>query len=179
MHCRGQTLGTIETIVRNQFDSALGELPTESESLLDKLLQLLAQSHGVNNPAKIERLHSLLSLSQDWLDVLRSGEAGYDRFMLKTKQLACGTLVGVGRRSLELDQTQFDWVIVDEAGRAQASELMVALQSAKRVLLVGDHKQLPPFYQNGHIKHASKQLEVSQEAFLESDFERAFKACGG
>lgn len=179
MNQRNQTLETIETIVRQQLNSALGELPTDSELLLDKLLQLLAQSHGVNNPVKVGCLQRLLSLSQEWLDVLRSGEAGYERFMLKTKQLACGTLVGVGRRSLELDQTQFDWVIVDEAARAQASELMVALQSAKRVLLVGDHKQLPPFYQNGHIKHASKILEVSQDAFRESDFERAFKACGG
>ncbi|HFJ4328374.1 TPA: AAA domain-containing protein [Serratia liquefaciens] len=178
-HQRNQTVETIETIVRQQFNSAFGELPTNSELLLDKLLQILAQNHGVNNPVKVDRLHRLLSLSQEWLDVLRSGEAGYDRFMLKTKQLACGTLVGVGRRSLELDQSQFDWVIVDEAGRAQASELMVALQSAKRVLLVGDHKQLPPFYQNGHIKHASKLLDVSKEAFVESDFERAFNACGG
>ncbi|WP_233956208.1 AAA domain-containing protein [Pectobacterium versatile] len=179
MNQRNQTLEKIETIIRQQFNGAFGELPTDSELLLDKLLHVLAQSHGVNNPVKVDRLHRLLSLSQEWLDVLRSGEAGYERFMLKTKQLACGTLVGVGRRSLELDQTQFDWVIVDEAGRAQASELMVALQSAKRVLLVGDHKQLPPFYQNGHIKHASKLLDVSREAFQESDFERAFKACGG
>ncbi|AWH88230.1 AAA domain-containing protein [Limnobaculum parvum] len=179
MNQRNQTVETIETIVRQQFNNTLGELPTDSELLLDKLLQMLAQNHAVNNPVKVERLHQLLSLSQEWLDVLRSGEAGYERFMLKTKQLACGTLVGVGRRSLELDHSQFDWVIVDEAGRAQASELMVALQSAKRVLLVGDHKQLPPFYQNEHIKHASRLLEVSQEAFQESDFERAFKACGG
>lgn len=179
MDQRNRTLETIETMIRQQFEGAVGDMPTDSDLLLDKLLQVLAQSHGVNNPVKVDRLHRLLSLSQEWLDVLRSGEAGYERFMLKTKQLACGTLVGVGRRSLELEQTEFDWVIVDEAGRAQASELMVALQSAKRVLLVGDHKQLPPFYQNGHIKHASKLLDVSTEAFRESDFERAFKACGG
>lgn len=48
-----------------------------------------------------------------------------------------GTLVGVGNRRLELAESSFDWVIVDEAGRAQAAELMVALQSGKRVLLVG------------------------------------------
>ncbi|MBN7283994.1 MULTISPECIES: AAA domain-containing protein [Vibrio] len=179
MSNRDQTLHIIDTIVRKQFDSIVGDMPIESSLLLDKVLHILAQSHGVNNPAKVDRLHRLLTLSQEWLDVLRSGEAGYERFMLKTKQLACGTLVGVGRRSLELEHTQFDWVIVDEAGRAQASELMVAMQSAKRILLVGDHKQLPPFYQNGHIKHASKLLEVSQEAFLESDFEKAFEACDG
>ncbi|MBD2812475.1 NERD domain-containing protein [Xenorhabdus sp. Vera] len=174
-----KVFNTIEKIIRSQFDSAIGELPHEPELILDKLLDILAASHGVNNPDHLQRLRDVLDLSQEWLDVLQSGEAGYERFMLKTKQLVCGTLVGVGRRSLELQDTQFDWVIIDEAGRAQASELMVAMQCAKRVLLVGDHKQLPPFYHKAHLRLASKKLEVNSEIFDESDFERAYKACDG
>jgi len=99
--------------------------------------------------------------------------------MVQTKQLVCGTLVGVGQRRLGIEHTQFDWVIVDEAGRAQASELMIALQSGKRVLLVGDHKQLPPFYHKSHLKLAAKKLGATESIFHESDFERAFKACNG
>ncbi|MGQ0519405.1 AAA domain-containing protein, partial [Bacillus sp. D-CC] len=40
----------------------------------------------------------------------------------------------------------FDWVIIDESARSISSELAIAMQSAKRILLVGDHKQLPPLY---------------------------------
>ena len=37
-------------------------------------------------------------------------------------------------------------VIVDEAARSISSELAIAMQSGSRILLVGDHKQLPPLY---------------------------------
>ncbi|MCR2102054.1 AAA family ATPase [Campylobacter upsaliensis] len=38
----------------------------------------------------------------------------------------------------------FDVAIVDEAGRATLSELLVPCIKAKRIILVGDHKQLAP-----------------------------------
>lgn len=44
-----------------------------------------------------------------------------------------------------LRDVRFDYVIVDEAARATPAELMVALVVGKRFVLVGDHKQLPPF----------------------------------
>ncbi|MBE7492929.1 MAG: protein kinase [Planctomycetes bacterium] len=44
-----------------------------------------------------------------------------------------------------LRDVQFDWVIVDEAAKATAAEVLVSLVVGKRFVLVGDHKQLPPF----------------------------------
>jgi hypothetical protein len=38
----------------------------------------------------------------------------------------------------------FDWVIVDEAGRATPLELLMAMVRGRSIVLVGDHKQLPP-----------------------------------
>ncbi|MBL4799519.1 MAG: AAA family ATPase [Oleispira sp.] len=40
---------------------------------------------------------------------------------------------------------QFDWVIIDEAARANAAELIGPLMLGNRRILVGDHHQLPPF----------------------------------
>ena len=39
----------------------------------------------------------------------------------------------------------FDWVIVEEAAKATGPELAGALALGNRVLLIGDHRQLPPF----------------------------------
>ena len=39
----------------------------------------------------------------------------------------------------------FDCVIVDEAGRTNPLELVMAIVRGKSIVLVGDHKQLPPF----------------------------------
>nr|WP_245214179.1 AAA domain-containing protein [Pseudomonas aeruginosa] len=89
-------------------------------------------------------MNNLIGISQDWIDVLGSGAANYDKFLVKTSQLVCGTLVGIGAGGIHIEEMEFDWVIVDEAGRAQASELMIAMQCGRRVLLVGDHKQLAP-----------------------------------
>lgn len=40
---------------------------------------------------------------------------------------------------------QFDWSIVEEAGRATGTELLAPLMLSHRRLLIGDPKQLPPF----------------------------------
>ena len=59
----------------------------------------------------------LLEMSQEWMDVLRGGEAGFDRFMFKSKRLVCGNSCWMcGNRRLELAESSFGWVIVDEAG---------------------------------------------------------------
>ncbi len=168
-----------QTVIHSMFANELSESLVYDQTLMTQLADLIAVQRCYNNPENLERFLQLLEMSQEWMDVLQGGEAGFDRFMLKSKQLVCGTLVGVGRRRLELTESSFDWVIVDEAGRAQAAELMVALQSGKRVLLVGDHKQLPPFYHQQHLKLAAKKLELGRGIFYESDFERAFKATTG
>lgn len=44
------------------------------------------------------------------------------------------------------DMTQsFDWSILEEAGKAHGFDLALPLQAGHRWLLIGDHKQLPPY----------------------------------
>jgi len=40
---------------------------------------------------------------------------------------------------------RFDWSIIEEAGKAHGFDMAVALQESHRLLLIGDHFQLPPF----------------------------------
>ena len=39
---------------------------------------------------------------------------------------------------------QFDWAIVDEAGRATLPEMLVPIVQSERIIMVGDERQLPP-----------------------------------
>ena len=39
----------------------------------------------------------------------------------------------------------FDWAIIEEAGKAHGFDLALPLQAGHRWLLIGDHKQLPPY----------------------------------
>ncbi|MET4044912.1 serine/threonine protein kinase/DNA polymerase III delta prime subunit [Bradyrhizobium sp. RT6a] len=40
---------------------------------------------------------------------------------------------------------RFDWSIIEEAAKAHGFDMAVALQESHRILLIGDHHQLPPF----------------------------------
>lgn len=63
--------------------------------------------------------------------------------------------------------------------RGQFLQLAIAMQSAKRILLVGDHKQLPPLYSPEHAKALGRKLGFTKnriEVNLKSDFERLFKS---
>lgn len=139
----------------------------------------VARNHQVTNQLALQRLNALINISQDWIDVLGSGAANYDRFLVKTSQLVCGTLVGIGAGNIHIDEMEFDWVIIDEAGRAQASELMIAMQCGRRVLLVGDHKQLAPMYEKKHIREVARKLQIDEREAVKTDFERAFEVNNG
>jgi ATP-dependent RNA/DNA helicase IGHMBP2 len=49
----------------------------------------------------------------------------------------------------------FDLVIVDEAAKASVPEAMVAANSAKRLAMVGDHKQLLPYLDDSYYEHSA------------------------
>lgn len=154
------------------YDFNLPEIT--NPSYWSELTNHIAMRHGVTNQIAIRRLNQLIGISKDWIDVLASASSSFDRFFVKSSQLVAGTLVGMGAKWLNLEEQEFDWVIVDEAGRAQASELMIALQCAKRVLLVGDHCQLPPFYEQAHVRHVARLLGITEAEVTKTDFERAF-----
>lgn len=65
------------------------------------------------------------------------------------------------------DLDAFDLVIVDEAARATLSELMVAALRGTRVILVGDHKQLPP-----HLEDLRRD-QLRAAGFEERDVKRS------
>lgn len=62
--------------------------------------------------------------------------------ILHSSQVICSTLIGARHNLLE--DINFDTLIIDEASQALEPECWAAILKAKRVILVGDHKQLPP-----------------------------------
>lgn len=90
------------------------------------------------------------------LGAFRSPNANFTEFLAKSRTVVAGTLVGIGKRYTGVVDNIFDWVIVDETGRATSSELAVAMQVGHRVLLVGDHFQLPPTFSK-EVKDTIKQ----------------------
>ena len=57
-------------------------------------------------------------------------------------EVICATLIGIENRNLA--NLKFETVIIDEASQALEPECWNAIQKAEKVVLVGDHLQLPP-----------------------------------
>jgi serine/threonine protein kinase len=170
---RARLLETFEDICRSKYGYELGQKSVGE--VVDELLDQIQSSHGVDSPQAIRRLKDLLALSDDWLRTLGEPSANFAEFLARSRTIVAGTLVGIGRRAAGVVQNFYDWVIIDEAARATPSELAVAMQAGRRILLVGDHKQLPPNFSEEVRERVAARLGVSQssEAF-HSDFERLF-----
>ncbi len=141
---------------------------------LSAALNIIAERSQIHNPQRIERMVGVVKVAHHWFQRLVTDENGYAAFAARTRQLVVGTLVGIGSGAYQLDKNSFDLVLIDEAGRATFSELAIAMQSAKRILLVGDHKQLAPSYDAAHIREVCRNLGVTPEEATRTDFERAF-----
>lgn len=145
-----------------------------------EVIQYLCSRYSVR-PDEADKAIALANISGDMLDVLETDRVNYDEFFARSRQLVTGTCVGIGQRHLGIADNQYDWVIIDEAARSIASELAIAMQSGKRVLLVGDHQQLPPLYSDAHKNALALKLGLADEdidldAVLQSDFARAFES---
>ncbi|GAA4619440.1 hypothetical protein GCM10023195_87890 [Actinoallomurus liliacearum] len=64
--------------------------------------------------------------------------------LIRYADVVAATCIGAASRP-ELADVDFDVAIVDEAGQIGTNTALVPLVRARRAVLVGDHKQLPPF----------------------------------
>ena len=142
---------------RSRHGSAGGAVPgagrkgTPGENLnfgkrrADAILKDLAGSDLAQEAsgALATRLKSLASLG---------GEAtrAADQRLVEGLVLRAANLVFATTNSGDLERLleergQFDWAIIEEAGKATGVELLLPLLLSYRRLMIGDHRQLPPF----------------------------------
>jgi serine/threonine protein kinase len=168
----------IKHVVDEKFDFKL--LKDDLENTSTKLWRTLESNYAIQ-PKESSRARALCKISRDMLEVLEGERVNYDEFFARSRQLVTGTCVGIGQRHIGIAENQYDWVIIDEAARSISSELAIAMQAGKRILLVGDHHQLPPLYTTPHKKALARKLgvysdDIDLDELLQSDFERAFES---
>jgi serine/threonine protein kinase len=170
-------LGSFDDICRDLYDEPVDGVPA---TVIANLESRLIGQHSVASPDAVHRLRKLIRLSEDWLAALGSPQANFSEFLAKSRTVVAGTLVGVGHRASGVVQNLYDWVIIDEAGRAAPSELAVAMQTGHRILLVGDHKQLPPTFSQEVREAIRARYSVDDDSpVFGSDFERIFESAYG
>ena len=83
----------------------------------------------------------------------RERERGCVNELVRGSKVVLATLHGAG--GYQLRNTTFDVVIIDEASQALEAQCWIPLLSAKKVILAGDHLQLPPTIKSTQPKNTS------------------------
>lgn len=129
--------------LKKQATLFLGENPPDKPSEIKVVLKKVA--------TQIDRNGYLTSFSESWLDCLHRNSDDLSSRLAKYVNLVCATTIGIASDEYfgdgkPLEQKQFDLLIIDEAGKVTEPQFLVAATRAKKWVIVGDHKQLPPYY---------------------------------
>ena len=147
------------------------QLATHSDAELREWSQLL-----LGDPQR-EALGQLMTLSEDWR--MRFGQSDdFNAAIIASSAVVAGTCVGFCREEAAL-RTVFDLCIVDEAGKATTTELLVPLAQSRRAVLLGDHHQLPAVLDHAlRSEELQERFGLNQQQLDEQLFERLTKDLG-
>lgn len=126
-------------------------------------------------PEEIARAKAEVSLLDDWLALLRTGLGErkvepplWNLFMRNVNVVGCTCMYAGKKRFVqqfarEAGRPPFDLVVVDEVSKATPTELLVPCLLGRQIVLVGDHKQLPPI-----INEESSFVEAAAELHIDA-----------
>ena len=165
-----QAHGAVDVLRAKVRDEAFLGVPEEEQPLAVRLgISTEGSGAGVGSVEDVslqilqragERLRALpdrSALQDEWLAAvtrmetsLRTSEPGstapdFCEVVRRGANIAYCT-TSAGDLEVLAEETQsFDWAIIEEAGKAHGFDLALPLQAGHRWLLIGDHKQLPPY----------------------------------
>jgi superfamily I DNA and/or RNA helicase len=129
------------------------------------------QSVVGDNQENYEKFIKLQKLNEEWNEKLTRKQTDLQSIFIDEINVVGATCLGVAR----FKDRNFDWVIVDEAGRSTAPETFVPMSKGKRIILVGDHKQLPPIIDQELQKRALSEKEIQKQLLETSLFEYLYE----
>ncbi|CAG9222227.1 AAA domain protein [Burkholderia gladioli] len=115
------------------FDFAASELVAESPDFLQAKIRGLIERYRTSSE---DESNPLTSVYPD-----RTLEA----LMLRSANVVFATTNAADIERLIDERAQFDWSVIEEAGKATGVELISPLLLSYRRVMIGDHQQLPPF----------------------------------
>ncbi len=147
-----------------QLRTHVADLRAELQRLTTNFPQLAPVPAGIAAPtislvdadavraslADVRRAQAQLELAipalQAWW-MLVDQPQGLARCVVTNTDIVAATAIGVdsGRDGARVADLDFDVAVIDEASQAHLMDLVVPLSRSRTVILVGDHRQLPPY----------------------------------
>ena len=91
-------------------------------------------------------------VQREWAERIKDDDA-IGAMLLLNANLLCATPIGIAMTSAFRDvEAVFDVMIMDEASKATITDFLVPAARARKWILVGDHRQLPPHVDLGELE---------------------------
>ncbi|MCC5641724.1 AAA family ATPase [Nostoc sp. CHAB 5824] len=121
---------------------------------------------------------------QDWIGKLRqpteSGRNDLRRIYLDNANVVGITCVQAANYNFSQEFKYFDVVIIDEVSKCTPPELLIPALKGKKLIMVGDHRQLPPMLDTKTLEEVPQEigctnteLQLLQESLFKIQFESA------
>lgn len=95
---------------------------------------------------------AVAAVQRDWAKRIENDES-VGTMLLLNANLVCATPIGIAMEPAFREiSVVFDVMIIDEASKATITDFLVPAARAKKWILVGDHRQLPPYVDLGELE---------------------------
>jgi superfamily I DNA and/or RNA helicase len=155
--------------VEETFESVLGKEYLKLKGIEGEWVAFLS-----NATNKTKKLQSKLNNGSEEIDFLTA--------MIMDMSIIGATCIHIASSKYAKMKFQFDYVIMDESSKASPAETLVPINMGRNIILIGDHKQLPPVVtREDAVKQKVKDeledngLDIEKE-FGESLFEKLITA---
>ncbi len=171
-----QRILTLQEIILSEPEKRKKELIEEIDQNSVKAAELQQER---------DRMPVARLLQDEWSEMLaEAGEFDLDeirKLYVKHANVIGTTCVASARRDFMEDYPEFDVVIIDEVSKATPPELLLPMLKGKKIVLVGDHHQLPPLVGRETMEEFIEEIKDEAEKeelsgmLKESLFERLFR----
>lgn len=114
----------------------------------------------------------------DWRSTINGSGANYNE--LKQLYIDNANVIGItciqsGTADFERNYPSFDTAIIDESSKSTLPDMILPMLKGKKIVLVGDHKQLPPYIDSDAYDEMEETDAVSYELMKTSLFEELYE----
>jgi len=170
-------------------DKLKPELPNDNLFDSDSLCSIQNKFKSWKRQLKSEEnyLQKYQNFVQDWVAKLRQ-PSEQDSKDLRGIYLDNANVVGItcvqaANYNFSEEFQSFDVVIIDEVSKCTPPELLIPALKGKKLVMVGDHRQLPPMLDTSTVEEVAKtmgntreELQFLEESLFKSQFETADKS---
>jgi DNA polymerase alpha-associated DNA helicase A len=132
-------------VERSDIDEKTSTLRGASVALLQSMSNIQTAGAGVLTSQHQQIKQALDPVDDAERNIANGVFRDTDNLLLRSSDVTLATTSSYVIEEMIADGEQFDWVVIEEAARANGAELIGALLLGNRRVMIGDHNQLSPF----------------------------------